>query len=144
MIYWFIGQPSSGKTKLSKRLASLIGCKNHIDGDNLREVINNKDYTLKGRVYNVDIAQKIALFLSKNGEDVVVSLVTPYIDQREEFKTLLGNNIMEVFIHAEEPRERDSYSVKGFQKPEINFIDINTTYKNEDESFLELIKKIKK
>tara|TARA_R110000796_G_scaffold63909_3_gene147829 strand:- start:2220 stop:2648 length:429 start_codon:yes stop_codon:yes gene_type:complete len=127
MIYWFTGQPSSGKTTLAKKLKKILKYPvKMIDGDDLRDLISNKDYTIKGRVYNVDIAQKIAHYSHNQGEVVIVSLVSPYLDQREEFKALLGDNIKEFYIHTTDARERDHFHVEGYQPPRKNYTEINT------------------
>ena len=90
MIYWLIGQPGSGKTKLANMLKEeYLPHAYRIDGDEMRDLFSNKDYSIKGRISNIDAAQKIAHYLHNQGKDVIVSLVTPYLDQREEFKKKL-------------------------------------------------------
>ena len=64
-----------------------------LDGDNVRELFQNKDYSEKGRRYNVDIVQKISHYIQTKGDDAIVSLVSPYRDQREEFKNLMGDKM---------------------------------------------------
>jgi len=150
-IYWFTGQPCAGKTILGDKLREYLlstpyvsNGKNikRVDGDDLRDLISNKDYSIKGRVYNVDIAQKIAHYSHKQGDIVIVSLVSPYLDQREEFKQKLGNDIIEIYVHTTQPRERDHFHVLGYQKPEVNFIDIDTTVDTIEESLKKIIEEI--
>ena len=94
MIYWLTGQPCAGKTILGDLLQERYAPNAfRIDGDDMRELFSNKDYSIKGRVENVGTAQRIAHYLHNQGNDVIVSLVSPYLDQREDFKTLLGDNI---------------------------------------------------
>jgi len=47
MIYWFTGQPGAGKTSIAKSLIENLP-KNtfHVDGDDLREIFNNKESML--------------------------------------------------------------------------------------------------
>ena len=91
MIYWLTGQPGSGKTVLADLLKNkVLPHAYRIDGDEMRELFSNKDYSEEGRRYNIDVAQKIAHYLHNQGKDVIVSLVSPYLDQREEFKNNLG------------------------------------------------------
>ena len=92
MIYWFTGQPGSGKTVLANLLKEkYLPHAYRIDGDEMRELFKNKDYSMKGRIANIDAAQKIAHYLHNQGKDVIVSLVSPYLDQREEFKDIMGD-----------------------------------------------------
>ena len=79
MIYWFTGQPAHGKTVLGTKLHSLVQTEKrnwrkqvfHLDGDDLRELTINKDYSEQGRINNIRNAQMIAEYLHKNGCDVV-------------------------------------------------------------------------
>ena len=142
MIYWFTGQPAHGKTVLANMLKEKLPNAYRIDGDEMRELFTNKDYTINGRVVNVGTAQKIAHYLHNQGQDVIVSLVAPYIDQREEFKTLLGVNIKEIYVHTSEPRQRDHFKAIAYIAPQENFIDIDTTKDSPSESFTKLIREL--
>lgn len=144
MIYWFTGQPCAGKTTLAKMLENHIKDNVYlIDGDDLRDLTTNKDYSINGRVNNVNTAQKIAHYLHNQGQDVIVSLIAPYIDQREDFKYLIGKDITEIYVHTVEPRERDHFKAIAYTPPFANYIDIDTTYDNEYESFQKLLKELK-
>ena len=143
MIYWFTGQPGAGKTTLAKHLISYLSNTErtiHIDGDDLRDIFKNKDYSEIGRRRNIERAQDIARFMNEKGYSVVVSLVSPYKDQRDEFK--VNNNVIEIYVHTSEVRGREDFHVSDYNPPTENFIDINTTDKGEDESFIDLIKQI--
>jgi len=143
MIYWFTGQPCAGKTTLAKKLEEHITDNVYmIDGDDMRELFSNKDYSIKGRVENVGTAQRIAHYLHNQGQDVIVSLVSPYIDQREDFKKLLGDNIMEFYVHTLEERERDHFKSSAYIAPKENFIDIDTTVDTPDQSLKKILKSI--
>ena len=143
MIYWFTGQPCAGKTVLSRYLHSHLKHKPFmIDGDDMRELFSNKDYSIKGRVENIATAQRIAHYLHNQGKDVIVALVSPYIDQREDFKKLLGDNIKEIYIHTTEPRERDHFKAEAYIAPKENFIDIDTTKDTPEESLKKLLEKL--
>lgn len=143
MIYWFTGQPAAGKTILADMLKKkLIHDAFRIDGDQMRELFTNKDYSITGRVLNVGTAQKIAHYLDNQGYDVIVSLVAPYIDQREEFKTVMGDKLKEIYVHTSEPRERDHFKAEAYVAPKTKFIDIDTTYDTPEESYKKLIKQL--
>ena len=135
MIYWFTGQPCAGKTILANKLKEVLPNAFRIDGDEMRELFTNKDYTINGRVVNVGTAQRIAHYLHNQGHDVIVSLVAPYVDQREDFKTLLGDSIVEFYVHTTEPRERDHWKAEAYVAPKKNFVDIDTTEDTPEQSF---------
>jgi len=145
MIYWFTGQPAAGKTTLAKLLIKHLSQNKydifHVDGDDIRDIFNNKDYSEIGRRKNIQTAQDIAQFLSYKNYDVVVSLVSPYKDQRDEFKKLV--DVTEIYLYTTEDRGRNSYYVKDYQEPTENFISINTTNISELESLDQIINHFK-
>ena len=128
MIYWFTGQPGHGKTVLATAFKEYLNndCF-HIDGDDIREIFDNKDYSETGRRKNIELAQHLAHFLHKKGQNVVVSLVSPYKDQRDAFKDKLGKGILECYIHTTDIRGREDFHVSNYEAPTENFCDINTT-----------------
>lgn len=128
MIYWFTGQPGAGKTSIAEVLITKLP-KNtfHVDGDDLREIFNNKDYSETGRRKNIELAQHITHFLHNKGTNVVVSLVSPYRDQREEFKQKIGDDIIEIYVHTENLRGREDFHVKNYEEPLENFLDMDTS-----------------
>ena len=133
MVLWFTGQPGSGKTTLTNRFIDdkLIGFMKihpvrivHIDGDDLREMVDNKDYSEKGRRENINLAMNITRFMDNKGFIVIVSLVSPYRDQREELK--MERNIAEFYLHTTEIRGKEDYFVDNYEPPLHNFTDIDT------------------
>ena len=141
MIYWFTGQPAHGKTVLANMLKEELPNAFRIDGDEMRELFTNKDYSINGRVVNVGTAQKIAHYLHNQGHDVIVSLVAPYVDQREDFKKLIGTeNMVEFYVHTSEPRERDHFKAIAYTPPTSDYVDIDTTLDTPDQSF-DIVKK---
>ena len=134
MIYWFTGQPGSGKTTLAKRLVShfekLGKCVKHIDGDGLRSLTQNFDYTEQGRRQNIQAAQKIASEFKDEGCEVVVSVVAPYLDLREKFKQ--EEAVVEFYTHTTEIRGKEKYKVGEYEVPKNNFTSINTDLEIED------------
>ena len=136
MIIWLTGQPGAGKTTLADWL------KGHfynnaiiIDGDDIRDVYQNKDYSEEGRRRNIEKAQDLALFLHHKKLTAIVSLVSPYRDQRESFKQRLGDDIKEVYVHTTDIRGREDFHVHNYEPPLENFIDIDTTNEDQYTSF---------
>ena len=152
MIYWFTGQPSSGKTTLGNKLHKFLQTEKrnwrksvfHIDGDDLRKLTVNKDYSDKGRENNIRTAQTMAEYLHNNGCDVVVSLVAPFKSLRGEVKTKIGEDIVELYTHTTEKRERYKYRARDYEAPEIKFIDVDTTSDSPDVSFSKIINNLNK
>lgn len=145
MILWLTGQPGSGKTTISNMLLEYYKLKTnnviHIDGDNLREITNNYDYTIEGRFKNILNAQMIARFLHYNNFIVIVSLVSPYLDLRESFKKELENKLIEIYVHCDSPRKENQ--VKEYQPPKTNFINVDTTNKTINQTVKYIINKVK-
>lgn len=144
MIYYLVGQPHAGKTTLSKLLKEHLYPQNviQIDGDDIRDIFQNKDYSEEGRRKNIQRAQDIAMFLNVKGFDVIISLVSPYKDLRDELKE--KSNVIEIYIHTDNIRGRESFHVENYEKPTEDYIEINTTDISEFTSIGELINKINK
>src|SRR5437879_11918918 len=106
MIYWFTGQPGSGKTTLAIALKSALQKRGqpvvHLDGEFLRELMDNKDFSEAGRIRNIMAAQQLAAKLQSDGIVVVASFVSPYRSLREEFKRT--NQVLEVYGPATDVR----------------------------------------
>jgi adenylylsulfate kinase len=147
MIYNLIGQPHSGKTTLARHLRTALEINNPqrkaliIDGDDLRKILNNKDYSKEGRRDNISKAYAIAKYLDADFlHDVIIAVVSPFLDLREEFK--LTADVVEIYVHTDNIRGRENFHVEYFEKPESNFIDIDTTDVDELTSVNELLEKI--
>jgi adenylylsulfate kinase-like enzyme len=147
MIYLFTGQPGSGKTTLAKKLQMWLQTDKanwrksvfHIDGDQLRELFPNKDYSKEGREKNIQKAFDIAKYLDNVGNDVVISLVSPYRELREKFKSEC--KVQEVYCHTKKIRGREDKFALDYQPPVEFFIDLDTS-DTSDETFKKLVKMI--
>ena len=144
MIYWFTGQPGHGKTTLALALIEHLRAQGvepfHVDGDDLRALTSNADYSRGGREANIRRAQTIAHYLHNQGRTVVVSLVAPYRAIREELKA--ATEVTEVYVHTTEARGREEKHAKDYEAPVANFIDIDTTQNSVKESLIQLLHKI--
>ena len=140
---WLTGQPASGKTTLANLLIESLANENpnksyfNIDGDDLRNLFQNKDYSRKGRESNIRLGMSLAAYLINKKCIPIISLVSPYISLREEFKSKY--NVLEVYIHTSEIRGREEYFVKEYEPPQDNFLDMDTTHKTEKESLNEIL-----
>jgi len=128
MIIWLTGQPGAGKTTLADALQDMyLPWAFRIDGDDLRALTENQDYTRKGRLENIKTAQKIAHYLHNQKKTVIVSLVSPYKFQRETFKKKLNGDLIEIYIHTDSVRERDHYKLDNYEPPLVDFHLVDTT-----------------
>ena len=140
---WLTGQPASGKTTLANLLINQLSKENqgksyfNIDGDDLRNLFQNKDYSRKGREANIRLGMSLAAYLINKKCIPIISLVSPYIELREEFKSKY--KVLEVYIHTTEIRGREDYFVKEYEPPQNNFLDMDTTQKSKEESLNEIL-----
>jgi len=140
---WLTGQPASGKTTLANLILERLSQDNdkqsyfNIDGDDLRNLFQNKDYSKKGRQANIRLGMSIAAYLINKGCIPIVSLVSPYIDLREEFKSQY--KVLEVYLHTTEIRGKEKFFVENYEPPKDNFLNIDTTNQSEEESLDEIL-----
>jgi adenylylsulfate kinase-like enzyme len=135
MIYYFTGQPGAGKTTLGTELSRHIPNTIQIDGDDVRSIFKDVDYSEEGRRKNIQRAHDIALFLHKKDFDVIITLVSPYRDLRVKLREELPHDFVEFYVHTSDIRGREDYFVKNYEPPTSKYIDIDTTYKTIEESF---------
>jgi len=162
-IFWFTGQAGAGKTELANMLKirlireQTIIQQNYsmhkvpsghtpnkkfviIDGDDIRALYNNTDYSIDGRKANVDFVQKMCIFLKKNNIVPIVCMVSPFAEQRSVF--IEEENGIEIYVHCNEIRGREHFHIDYYEPP-VNFdsaVEIDTTNKSVEQSFEELWK----
>lgn len=116
-VIWMTGLPCSGKTMILRKLQETIPNLAMLDGDELREWLSPKDFSKEGRdEHNIKVAY-LAKLLLKHKVPVGVSLVSPYIKNRENARKIIDDNakFSEVYVKCslEKCEERD---VKGMYK----------------------------
>ena len=116
---WFTGLSGAGKTTISKAFAEKLrsqGCKLEIlDGDVVREnLTKGLGFTKADRDENIRRIGFVSHLLTRNGVIVLVSVISPYREIREEVKQKIGD-FVEVYVNAPLAvcEERD---VKGLYK----------------------------
>ena len=118
----FISGPSgSGKTTLAKEFIERIKKDTNsikiinLDGDDLRSINKNQDYSKEGRIKNISTAISIMRFLANKQYICVVSIVAPYRFLRDELKTEFP--FLEVYLHTSEERGREDFFAKDYEEP---------------------------
>lgn len=116
-VVWMTGLPCSGKTTIVRELQKTVPNLAMLDGDELREWLSPKDFTKAGRdEHNVKVAH-LARLLRSHGVPVAVSLVSPYIENRDRARKIIdaGDAFAEVYVRC--PLERcEERDVKGMYK----------------------------
>jgi adenylylsulfate kinase len=132
-IFWLTGLPCSGKTTIAKKLAKHIHAE-ILDGDDIRKIIQNNDFSREGRKDHMMSVAEFASILSKYN-NVIVALVSPLKDVRDEIKKLYPN-LIEIFIYADLDtcKKRD---IKGMYKLAVegkikNFTGVDGVYEEPD------------
>ena len=147
-LIWFTGYSGSGKSTLASELENRIfqlGCQTYIlDGDNIRFGLNKDlDFSDSGRKENIRRISEVAKLFLDAGVVVMTAFISPFIQDRETAKRLVGaENFMEVYVECslEECERRD---VKGLYKKarngEIpNFTGITSPFEEPENPFLKV------
>ena len=125
MIYSLYGQPGSGKTTLGKLLAEHLDTPFILDGDEFRSFFANKDYGVGGRKINIRGANAVATYLNKKSNSeghVVISLVNPYEQFRNELKEDNEGQVLEILLVSSRKMKRE-WHVEDFESgsPDYRF-----------------------
>lgn len=124
MIIVLFGQPHCGKSTLAKKLISedCFGQYWNIDGDELRDIFKNKNFSRKGRIQNLNRASDIAHYMNSIGSDgIILSLVYPYKEARNYLRKLT-DDVKWVYLTYEGMRGREKFHVQDFEVPEKELI----------------------
>lgn len=129
MIIVLFGQPNSGKTTLAKQFPYF----KNIDGDELRDLFANKDYSREGRIRNLNRASDIAHYLHRHGNNIILSLVYPYKEARDYLRSLEPEAKF-IYLTYELDRGREKFHVEDFEYPDKDeALYLNTEWLTEEE-----------
>lgn len=117
MIIVLFGQPHSGKTTLANALSKEMQFFKMIDGDQLRDIFKNKDYSKEGRIKNLNRASDIAHYLNETTSihtNIILSLVYPYKEARDYLNNL-SDDVKWIYLYYTGERGRENFHVKDFE-----------------------------
>ena len=131
-VLWMTGLPCSGKTTIARKLQEVYPKLALLDGDELREWLSPKDFSRDGRNEHNKRVAHLAKLLLKHDVSVLVSLISPFNENREDARKIIGDSkFIETYIKCPLSvcEERD---VKGmYKKARLNEIS-NFTGVNDD------------
>jgi len=133
MIVVLFGQPHSGKSTLANLLMRKIPAEN-IDGDFLRKIFQNKNYSRESRIINLNRASDIAHYINETTEKhVILSLVYPYQEARNYLNSLTSD-VVWIYLSYSGERGRENFHVTDFDIPiEENVLSLDTSMLSIDE-----------
>ncbi len=121
LLLWFTGLSGSGKSTLANLVEVDLNKRGistfTLDGDNVRQGINKDlSFAPEHRTENIRRIAEIAHLMIDAGIVTLAAFVSPYIEDRENIKTIVGkDNVIEIYVNTslEECERRD---VKGLYK----------------------------
>ena len=164
ILVWFTGLSGSGKSTIANALEKALfekGVHTYLlDGDNVRNGLNNDlSFSPEGRSENIRRIAEVANLMVDAGIVVLASFVSPYREDRENVKKIVGYvNFVEVFVNTpiEECERRDvkglyakarAGEIKNFtgvdapyEAPMAPDIEINTTLVSVEEAVAIILK----
>ena len=159
MVLWFTGLSASGKSTIANNVEKELNKKQYnsyiLDGDNVRSGLN-KDlgFSPADRNENIRRIIEVSKLFVDSGKIVLCSFISPYRNDREIAREILGEHFVEIFVNTpiEECIRRDP---KGLYKMAIsgeikNFTGVSAPYEKplmpeiliENLSLKESVKKI--
>jgi adenylylsulfate kinase len=143
MVISLTGQPGSGKSVQSQMLQTFFKDAIIIDGDDVRKLFDNKDYSINGRMENIKRAYDIAYFLHTKGFVVILAMMSPFKLLREDLQNKVGKEYYQFYLHTTDIRGREQYHFDEFEIPSANQIDTtNKTIKQTHEEIRTLYREM--
>ena len=134
---WFTGLSGAGKSTIAERLLAVLrdqGVKSELlDGDVVRTNLSKGlGFSKEDRDTNIRRIGFVSNLLTRNGVVSIVSAISPYREVRDEVRSDIGDNFVEVYVEAslDELVRRD---VKGLYEKAIkgeipNFTGVSDPY----------------
>ena len=123
-VYWFTGLSGAGKSTIAQgvkgRLENIKKTVVLLDGDSIRSKSSKHlSFSKEAILNNNAFITKLCLRYMPRFDYILVSVISPYLQSRQEARRAIGTNYHEVFVQAslEEVIKRD---VKGMYKRALN------------------------
>lgn len=162
---WFTGLSGSGKSTIANQLEKELAVQGKhtmlLDGDNIRIGLNNNlGFSEEDRVENIRRVAEVSKLMNDAGLIVLVSVISPYEDDRENARNIIGDSFMLVHVATslEECIRRDTKNlyqkaIKGeiknftgisspYEEPKNPEIVIDTEKTSVDEAVKEILEKL--
>lgn len=136
-LLWFTGLSGSGKSTIANavdRKLFELGCHSYLlDGDNVRHGLNRDlGFDDGSRVENIRRITEVAKLFIDSGLIVSTAFISPFIADREQAKSIIGELFVEVFIDTPievcEKRDPKGLYAKARQGEIENFTGITSPY----------------
>lgn len=106
-VLWFTGLSSSGKSTLAENFKKYLDKSNMksiiLDGDIIREgLCKDLGFSKEDRKENIRRISEVAKLLSSIDENyiVMVAFISPYIQDRDNARKIIGENFVEIYVSA--------------------------------------------
>ena len=137
-VIWLTGLSGSGKSTVANELANKLQQAGKLayilDGDNVRMGLNKDlDFSDDDRKENIRRIAEVAKLLSDAGVIVITAFISPFREERENAKEIIGkNNFTEVYVEASlmvcEDRDPKGFYKKARSGEIPMFTGINSPY----------------
>jgi bifunctional enzyme CysN/CysC len=102
---WLTGLSGSGKSTIANALENkLLQTGKHtmiLDGDNVRHGLNrNLGFTEADRIENIRRVAEVAKLMNDAGLIVIVALISPYEEDRNQARSIIGEGFVEVHVNT--------------------------------------------
>ena len=136
-VIWLTGLSGSGKSTIANELEYQLNKMNYhtylLDGDNIRNGLNSDlGFSDKDRKENIRRISEVAKLFLDAGIITITAFISPFIEDREKAREIIGEDFIEVFIDTpiEVCIKRDP---KGLYQKALNgeikeFTGINSPY----------------
>jgi len=136
-VIWLTGLSGSGKSTIANDLAEKLHKNGNLayilDGDNIRLGLNRDlGFSEEDRKENIRRISEVAKLMSDSGLIVITAFISPFIEERQKAKEIIGDGFCEVYVEAplDVCEERDPKGIyKRVRAGKIkNFTGISSPY----------------